>query len=125
MKFTVYRECFFSSAHHLRNYNGKCENIHGHNWRVRVYVSKDNLDDDGFVIDFKALDKIINETADILDHQDINSLAPFDKLNPTAENIALYFYEKCGKLIKDFDPQLSVGRVMIWESEKSCAIVEK
>ncbi len=124
MKHTVYREAFFSAAHHLRNYNGKCENIHGHNWRVRVSVSSGALDSDGFVIDFKLLDKIINMILDRLDHHDINEVSPFDKINPTAENISLFILEEADRSVKEIRNDLYVSQVDVWESEKSCASVE-
>ncbi len=124
MKYSVYRETFFSAAHHLRNYRGKCENVHGHNWRVRVFVSADCLDGDGFVVDFKTLDQVINEIADTLDHQDVNTIPPFDHLNPTAENIALYILTEADRMMRKLDERLLVSRVMVWESDKSCAIVE-
>ncbi len=124
MKYSVYRESFFSAAHHLRNYKGKCENVHGHNWRVRVYVSGP-LDKNGFVMDFKDLDKLIAAVADRLDHHDINAVAPFDTLNPTAEHIAAYIYKECETLLAAISANLIIDKVMVWESEKSCAIVER
>lgn len=122
MKFTVYREIFFSSAHRLRNYNGKCENLHGHNWRVRLYVSTEELDETGFVVDFKVLDKILKDVTDILDHQNINELPFFTETNPTAENIAKFIFDESQKMINDSRVKLS--KVSVWESEKSCATVE-
>ena len=65
MKFEVYREVQFSSAHRLRNYHGKCENLHGHNWRVRLVVTRDELDETGFVMDFKVLNAVLNESFEI------------------------------------------------------------
>lgn len=122
MIFTVYREIFFSSAHRLRNYNGKCENLHGHNWRVRLYVSTEELDETGFVVDFKVLDKILKDVTDILDHQNINELSSFSEINPTAENIARFIFDESQKMIND--SRVRVSKVSVWESEKSCATVE-
>ena len=125
MRYTVYRESTFSAAHRLRNYRGKCENIHGHNWRVRVYVTRDSLDATGFVIDFKELDAVINRVLDELDHRDINAVSPFTEVNPTAEAIAEYILREAEKEILRVDAALVVARVMVWESERSCAIVER
>jgi 6-pyruvoyltetrahydropterin/6-carboxytetrahydropterin synthase len=124
MTYTVYRESFFSAAHHLRNYHGKCENLHGHNWKVRVYVSREQVDSNGFVLDFKELTRILNDILERLDHQDINAVPPFDRLNPTAENLAAYVHEESQKLVAEVDANLTVSKVMVWESDKSCAIVE-
>ncbi len=124
MKYTVYREGFFSAAHHLRNYHGKCENVHGHNWRVRVAVTANELDSDGFVVDFKVLDKVINTILDNLDHKDINNVPPFDVQNPTAEQIAQYLFIESDREIKAHKNTLFVSQVSVWESEKSCAIIQ-
>lgn len=124
MKTEVYREIYFSSAHHLRNYCGKCENIHGHNWRVRLYVTRPELNGTGFVMDFKDIDRILKDVTDVLDHNDLNSMKEFSEINPTAENIARYIFVKSTEEVRKIDPVSSVSKVMVWESEKSCAIVE-
>ncbi|HNW82738.1 MAG TPA: 6-carboxytetrahydropterin synthase QueD [bacterium] len=124
MRTEVYREIYFSSAHHLRNYCGKCENIHGHNWKVRLYVTRNELTATGFVMDFKDIDRILKKITDVLDHKDLNSMDEFKVLNPTAENIAKYIFVQCDAEIKLQDSLSSVSKVMVWESEKSCAIVE-
>lgn len=125
MRFLVYRESTFSAAHRLRNYRGKCENVHGHNWRVRLYASRPELDPNGFVLDFKELDAILARVLDRLDHQDINEVAPFTAENPTAEHIARHIFIEAERELTLRDPRCTVERVMVWESEKSCAIVEK
>lgn len=124
MRTEVYREIYFSSAHHLRNYCGKCENIHGHNWKVRLYVTRNELTATGFVMDFKDIDRILKKITDALDHKDLNSINEFKELNPTAENIAKYIFIQCSTEVKLQDPLATVSKVMVWESEKSCAIVE-
>lgn len=124
MRTEVYREVYFSSAHHLRNYCGKCENIHGHNWKVRLYVTRDELTATGFVMDFKDIDRILKKITDVLDHKDLNSMNEFKELNPTAENIAKYIFIQCDSEVRLQDTLSRVSKVMVWESEKSCAIVE-
>ena len=124
MKLEVYREVQFSSAHRLRNYHGKCENLHGHNWRVRLFVTRDHLDETGFVMDFKVLDAVLKDIMELLDHKDLNSLKEFETVNPTAENIALLVFRLAEKKISSIDREVRVSKVHVWESDKSCAIVE-
>ena len=124
MKLEVYREVQFSSAHRLRNYHGKCENMHGHNWRVRLFVTREKLDETGFVMDFKVLDAVLKKIMELLDHKDLNSLEEFQTVNPTAENIALLIFKLAEKEISVIDKEVRVSRVSVWESDKSCAIVE-
>ncbi|MCK4667220.1 6-carboxytetrahydropterin synthase QueD [Candidatus Dependentiae bacterium] len=113
----------FSSAHQLRDYEGKCENLHGHNWIVKVSIRGNSLDDKGMLIDFKVLKKILNKILEELDHKFLNEVPPFDKLNPTAENIANYIYFKVEESLNS--PELEVSRVKIWESENSYAVFSK
>lgn len=83
----------FSSAHALRHYQGKCENLHGHNYHVEMTVEGTKLSEDvELVVDFSILKKILNKACDNLDHKNINDFPPFDKINPSAENIARYLY---------------------------------
>lgn len=124
MKLEVYREVQFSSAHRLRNYHGKCENMHGHNWRVRLFVTRNQLDETGFVMDFKVLDAVLKKIMELLDHKDLNSLEEFETVNPTAENIALLIFRLAEKEISAIDKEVRVSKVCVWESDKSCAIVE-
>ena len=123
MKLEVYREVQFSSAHRLRNYHGKCENLHGHNWRVRLFVTRENLDATGFVMDFKVLDAVLKEIMELLDHKDLNSLKEFETVNPTAENIAILVFKLAEEKIAAIDKEVRVSKVCVWESDKSCAIV--
>lgn len=123
MKLEVYREVQFSSAHRLRNYHGKCENLHGHNWRVRLFVTRAELDATGFVMDFKVLDAVLKEIMELLDHKDLNSLKEFETVNPTAENIAILVFKLAEEKIAAIDKEVRVSKVCVWESDKSCAIV--
>jgi queuosine biosynthesis protein QueD len=81
-------EAGFSSGHYLRNYKGKCENPHGHNYKVRVTLAGVTLDEAGLLLDFKLLKHVMRPVIDRLDHQMLNDLEPFTVLNPSAENIA-------------------------------------
>ena len=86
--FEIARERTFSASHQLRNYKGRCERLHGHNWRVRVCVSAKELNDSGMVIDFHELDKMMAAAIEPFDHRHLNDVAEFETANPSAENIA-------------------------------------
>ena len=108
----------FSSAHQLRGYQGKCEALHGHNWKVEVAVTGDTLDSIGLLIDFKDLKEIVHAELMKLDHKFLNDIAPFDKVNPSSELLAKHLYT----MIQDRLPeQVSLEAVSIWESDHACA----
>ena len=113
--FEVKIETNFSSAHHLLNYKGKCENNHGHNWKVEVTARGDELDKSNILIDFKILKKEINEIIDYLDHKDLNELPEFSNQSPSSEFIAKFIYLKA----KEKFPQIQ--RVDVWETPTSRA----
>jgi len=105
----------FSSAHNLRGYKGKCEELHGHNWKVEVVVSGNETDKIGMLIDFKYLKAELNKILEKLDHKYLNNLAYFKKINPTSENLARYIFA----LIKRKIP--IVKSVTVWENDTSSA----
>lgn len=109
----------FSSAHNLRGYEGACENLHGHNWRVEAQVVAAALDPVEMVIDFKRLKAEANRILDGLDHRYLNEVPPFDRLNTTAENIARFIYDELGKALNG--KGVRVSRVRVWESDTSAA----
>lgn len=109
----------FSSAHNLRGYEGKCESLHGHNWRVEVIVIAERLNKIGIASDFKKLKKVVNAITDDLDHQHLNKLSFFKKINPTSENIAKYIFTKVKPHLKK--ELVSLKSVSVWESERSKA----
>ncbi len=92
--FEVTVESGFSSGHYLRNYKGKCENPHGHNYKVHVTLTGEELDPAGLLLDFKLLKQVLRPIVEYVDHQMLNELEPFTVLNPSAENIAKYFYSR-------------------------------
>jgi 6-pyruvoyltetrahydropterin/6-carboxytetrahydropterin synthase len=106
----------FSSGHYLRNYRGKCENPHGHNYKVQVTLRGETLDAAGLLLDFKELKQILRPVVEYLDHQMINDLEPFTTVNPSAENLARYFFDETNKQLRD----LTGGRVHV----KDCTIHE-
>lgn len=109
----------FSGAHRLRGYRGKCESLHGHNWDVEVFVAAKKLDHGGLSIDFKVLKNKLNGVLVSLDHCDLNGVAFFKKVNPSAENIAKYIYVNLKKALKG--EKVSLRRVSVWETRDSCA----
>jgi len=117
--FSLKVEGSFSSAHNLRGYKGKCEDLHGHNWRVELAVRSLSLDNLGMVLDFKHLKKELNVILEELDHKYLNKLVFFKKINPTSENIAKYIYNK----LKDRVPLLN--SVTVWENSTSSATYEE
>jgi 6-pyruvoyltetrahydropterin/6-carboxytetrahydropterin synthase len=108
----------FAAAHSLRNFNGRCEALHGHNWRVEVVVRGDTLDKAGLVMDFGELKTAMNQVLDRLDHRYLNEVEPFDECNPSSELIAKYLYEEVTELLP---PGVHMARVSAWESEDSRA----
>jgi 6-pyruvoyltetrahydropterin/6-carboxytetrahydropterin synthase len=109
----------FSGAHNLRGYRGKCEQLHGHNWKVEVKFETHRLDDIGIAADFKILKLKLKTVLKKLDHTYLNKLATFKKSNPSAENIAKYIFERLQSSVTQKD--LVVKSVSIWESDNSCA----
>jgi 6-pyruvoyltetrahydropterin/6-carboxytetrahydropterin synthase len=119
--FEVSVEQTFAAGHALRNYKGKCENVHGHNYRVRITVQGDQLDSTGLLVDFLDVKQLIGGVVDYLDHQFINDLPPFDELNPSAENIAKYFYDRVSGGLRNEVP-VRVSEVKVWETDTSSAV---
>jgi len=109
----------FSAAHNLRGYQGKCEALHGHNWKIETTVTSEILDALGMVIDFKDLKQSIDQVLDQFDHKYLNELFPFDTINPSCENIARVICEQMIAALNDGN--VRVTRVRLWESEGSFA----
>ncbi|HOP62274.1 MAG TPA: 6-carboxytetrahydropterin synthase QueD [Spirochaetota bacterium] len=112
-------EDHFASAHQLRGYKGKCENIHGHNWKVVMNVKGEQLNDIGLLIDFHELKAILKNITDYLDHKNINEIEPFDRINPSSENIAKFIAERAQEELQKTSEELAVESVTVWESETS------
>jgi 6-pyruvoyltetrahydropterin/6-carboxytetrahydropterin synthase len=112
-------EMGFSSAHALRGYQGKCENTHGHNYKVEIYVRGQRLNHIGLLIDFKDLKAATRKVVDYLDHKNINELPPFDvEVNPSAEEMAVFFLHEVGRQVND--DRVQVYKVRVWETD-TCA----
>ena len=109
----------FCAAHQLKEIKGPCENLHGHNWKIEVYVTSDALNEAGVVIDFGILKKHVNAVVGTLDHKFLNDLEPFKNQNPSSENIARYVVEQLAMLLQE--PKIKISRITVWESETACA----
>ena len=109
----------FSAAHRLENFNGKCEALHGHNWKVEVFVRSAGLDDTGLVRDFGEIKAATREVLQELDHRFLNELPTFADQNPSSELIARHIYNTLGQRLNQGSTRVS--RVAVWESDTSCA----
>jgi 6-pyruvoyltetrahydropterin/6-carboxytetrahydropterin synthase len=119
MLYSLRVEGSFSSAHNLRGYKGKCEDLHGHNWRIEICIKSRQLDNIGMVQDFKYLKNKLNAALEKMDHKYLNKLSYFKKINPTSENIAKYIYDQ----LKGGIPLLN--SVTVWENNTSSATYEE
>jgi 6-pyruvoyltetrahydropterin/6-carboxytetrahydropterin synthase len=122
--FEVTIEESFSAGHALRNYHGKCENVHGHNYRCQVTLTGEELNEIGLLVDFVALKKAVHAVIDRLDHQWLNDLPPFDRLNPSAENIARYIHDEVETGLQ-IPAGVRIESVKLWETDTCSATYRK
>ena len=108
----------FAAAHYLREYEGVCNRLHGHNWKVEVNVVARELDKVGMGMDFKVIKDATKTLIGRLDHYNLNDLPPFDTINPTAENIAAYLYREISKQLNS--ETITVSAITLWETERAC-----
>lgn len=109
----------FAAAHQLKMVAKKCENLHGHNWKIEVCVAGETLNDAGVLVDFGEIKKHLSKVIAMLDHKFLNELEFFHDGNPSSENIAMYIAKTLRAAIND--DSIKVTRVTTWESEDSCA----
>ena len=123
-KYTLKVVADFAAAHTLRDYPGACSRMHGHNWKVEAEVVAYELNDIGMAIDFKDIKREVRAIAKELDHFYLNDLEPFQEINPTAENIAQYFYRELSRRLSvandENSPQIKVSSLTLWETERAC-----
>lgn len=117
--FEILKERVFSASHQLRGYEGRCERLHGHNWRVLIQIEAEELDEHGMVLDFHELDAIMAAAIEPFEHQHLNEIEPFDQINPSCENLAWVIHERVLA-------RLPGGRVRlrccdVWENDRSRA----
>ena len=121
--FEVTVEADFSSGHYLRNYKGKCENPHGHNYKVRVTLAGAELDGAGLLLDLKLLKQVLRPVIERIDHQMLNDLEPFTTVNPSAENLAKYFFDETNKQLAGMTGgRVTVKSSTIFETDTSSAV---
>ena len=113
--FELKAQMYFAAAHHLLNYEGECENQHGHNWLVEVYVKGNKLDKSNILIDYKILKRELKSVLDLLDHKDLNELTYFNGESPSSEVISKFIYNKMKEKIS------ITSKVSVWETQTSCA----
>jgi len=109
----------FAAAHRLENFNGKCESLHGHNWKVEVFLAGKDLNGTGLLMDFGVVKARTKEVLEEIDHKYLNELAAFQDRNPSSENLACYLFERLGAIFNR--DGVKVSRVNVWESDTSCA----
>ncbi len=109
----------FASAHQLRKYKGKCENLHGHNWKVVLAVKGNTLDNIGLLVDFGDLKKMVKGIIEELDHKNLNDTHPFTEINPSSENIARYIASEAAEKIRAINSDAQIESVTVWESGTS------
>ena len=109
----------FAAAHQLRDFKGGCENLHGHNWKIEVFVTGQKLKKNGLIIDFRVIKDATKKVLDELDHKFLNELDAFKTLNPSSENISCHIFKSLSQELNDGD--VKVSKVTAWESDSSCA----
>jgi 6-pyruvoyltetrahydropterin/6-carboxytetrahydropterin synthase len=119
--FEVSVEEKFSAGHALRGYKGKCENPHGHNYRVRVTLEGQQLDSIGLLYDFTHVKRALREVIGGLDHQFLNDLAPFDTVNPSAENLAKFFHDQASRHLEQSPNRPRIKQITVWETDECSA----
>lgn len=120
---TVFKDFQFAAAHAIRGHTRGCENLHGHNYRVRVHVAARELDELGMVLDFADLKAVVQEVLGPFDHRVINDIPPFDQRNTTAELLAEFVYQEVERRLAPTE-RVRVARVEVWENETACAVYE-
>ncbi len=121
--YEISKDFLFSAAHQIRFHPGKCERLHGHNWRVRIHARASTLNKLGMVVDFADLQRLVAEIGGRFDHRNVNEVPPFDEVNTTAENLARHFYEEAGRRLREIEGgRVTVSKVEVWENEGSLAV---
>ena len=120
---TIFKDFTFAAAHAIRGHTRGCENLHGHNYRVRVHLQAERLDELGMVLDFADLKEMMQEILGPFDHRVINDIPPFDERNTTAELFSLYVFDEVARRLAEQE-RVRVTRVEVWENDTACAVYE-
>jgi 6-pyruvoyltetrahydropterin/6-carboxytetrahydropterin synthase len=119
----IFKDFTFAAAHSIRGHTRGCQNLHGHNYRVRVHLRAERLDGLGMVLDFADLKEMMQEILGPFDHHVINDIPPFDERNTTAELFSEYVFQEVARRLTDQD-RVRIARVEVWENDTSCAVFE-
>lgn len=120
--FEITAAAHFDAAHFLREYNGKCANLHGHRWKVEVSIRGAELDKIGILVDFSDVKSFLKEAMNKFDHRLINDVNPFNNINPTAENIAKFIFDFMDEQVgAKYGERAKLHKVIVWETETSNA----
>ena len=109
----------FGAAHQIKDIGGKCEDLHGHNWKIEVFVTGPETGENGLLMDFKEIKTATKEVIDRLDHKFLNELEYFKDTSPSSENIARFVYDSISPVLNRGD--IKVSKVSAWESDSACA----
>jgi 6-pyruvoyltetrahydropterin/6-carboxytetrahydropterin synthase len=121
--YEISKDFLFSAAHQIRFHPGKCERLHGHNWRIRLHARASRLNHLSMVVDFADLQRIVAEIGARFDHRNVNEVPPFDEVNTTAELLARFFYVETSRLLAEREGgRVTVSKVEVWENEGSLAV---
>ncbi len=118
--YEIYRECTFAASHQLRNYKGKCERLHGHNWRVGIHIVGDALDEAGMLMDFRELDAVLKEALESFDHRHLNEVPPFIDESPSSERLAAELFTRVSARLPSHR-NVRVRCCDVWENDLSRA----
>ena len=121
---TIFKDFTFAAAHAIRGHTRGCQNLHGHNYRVRVHLRAGRLDELGMVLDFADLKAMMEEILGPFDHAVINDIPPFDERNTTAELLSHYVFEEVERRLAGQE-RVRVARVEVWENDTACAVFER
>jgi len=116
-QYTIRVQSDFAASHIIYGHQGACARLHGHNWKIEAEVVVTKLDEIGISIDFKLLKTYLREILDIVEHRHLNDIPPFDKFNPTAENLAAWIYQQLQDRLTLTDTKLSA--IIVWETDRS------
>jgi 6-pyruvoyltetrahydropterin/6-carboxytetrahydropterin synthase len=108
-----------AAAHQLRDFHGECENLHGHNWKIEVFVTGREVGENGILMDFKEVKKATKNVVEELDHRFLNELEYFKNVNPSSENIARFIFDSLTQRLTDH--RVKVSKVTAWESDSAGA----
>lgn len=120
---TIFKDFTFAAAHAIRGHTRGCQNLHGHNYRVRVHLQAERLDELGMVLDFADLKEMMQGILGPFDHRVINDIPPFDQRNTTAELFSQYVFEEVARSLAE-EERVRVTRVEVWENDSACAVYE-